>query len=335
MAGQPKTRAKREAEARAAAELAASEALGFDPGTIPEAVTVHPVDGTVPGSAYTRARARPFQPTGKGSITAGPATRSAVDTAVGQEMSRLAQALRPGVVARLTRTRPTYAAGWVEDYPLDSDRVGELLEYLANEHGGQSYKVTVINPSGHPYFESNIQIAGPPKRRGKLVSRDSWDGPEAEIVAQPAKQDQSVELLLKFMALQVENERHSADRLLKSISDIVASSKESNAQLMREIVSQRRAEAEATNINTQIENLGRAVGALRRVASSVEPPKAEPIAEKTTEPEDDLNGVMKDALRGFVGDVLKSQVKFPSPKNNHSSPSNGFCEIPEAKLEKC
>lgn len=323
MAGQPKTRAKREAEQRQTTDRFPE---------VPPA-TIDPDRDHDARIMRARARARdpiPGPPL-KGAFMAGPHTRASVDNAVGDEINRLASALKPGLTARIARTRPTYAAGWVEDYPLDSSQIGELLDYLSHEHGGQVYRLTLLDAVNHPYFETNIPIAGPPRRHGKILTREAWEGVDETTSTRPnpietRQAPDQVELLLKFMNASQENERHAADRLMNSVEKLIATSQRENQAILRDLAATKRAETESQNPNfmKQIAEWQKATTAIKEIASAITADDKSAIVKPE---DDDLNGTLKAATKDFISNFMMAQAMKNKPTPQKKT------DIPNAKLE--
>lgn len=91
-------------------------------------------------------------------------------------LAQFAAGLRAGVAVRIERTRPTWAAGWIEDVTLESGGLGELYQYLREEWGGKTYRVQVLLPNGAPAYEGRIEIAGLPLWEGEPIDRSEWNG---------------------------------------------------------------------------------------------------------------------------------------------------------------
>jgi hypothetical protein len=64
--------------------------------------------------------------------------------------------------------------------PLDDHDLAAVLEYVSAEHGGQTYRASVLSHEGAILYSSRITIAGPPRRRGRVTGRDAWDGASDE-----------------------------------------------------------------------------------------------------------------------------------------------------------
>lgn len=186
MAGKPIKRARVLAEALRANGIDPDNLTTPAPPTAPRSVPNVQTLDTDPPRARVHAREE-RQPTPI--RTAGPSgahTRSAVDRQTADDLDRLAQQLRPGLTVRIERTRPTWAAGWIEDMPLDDHDLAAVLEYVSAEHGGQTYRASVISHEGAILYSSRLCIAGPPRRRGRVMNRDAWDG-TAEPERQPER----------------------------------------------------------------------------------------------------------------------------------------------------
>lgn len=315
MAGTPQKRAKRQLEviAQLAEEHPEIKAAILDDAQ-PQAPALN---------ARTRAREKL-----RAALSAGPATRAAVDSAVGDEIGRLAEALRPGLTARIARMRPIWAAGWIEDYPIDSGKLGELLEYLAAEHGGQTYRVTLLGPDGQPYLDAALPIAGPPRRRGRPVDRESWDGeaaPRTTTQAQPQPAPQNE--LFKLFEMMLDNERHASERLLTEVRQLISTTGKGNDDLLKSVIAARKSEIESHSFTHQIGELAKAAGALEEVKAALTASDKSAVVEKDAD--DNLNGVFKDAAKDFISKAM--MTKFTKrPNNGHADTAP---PIPPAKIE--
>ena len=207
MPGKPIKRARVLAEAL--------RAHGIDPDNLTTPAPMPPrAASNVQPLEQPRARAREDrQPTPI--RTAGPSgaqTRGAVDRQTADDLDRLAGQLRPGLLVRLERTRPTWAAGWIEDMPLDDHDLAAVLEYVSAEHGGQTYRASVISHEGAILYSSRLTIAGPPRRRGRVTSRDAWDG-LAEPERQPERhQEPQIDLVALFNVISTQQREARAEQ---------------------------------------------------------------------------------------------------------------------------
>ena len=319
MPGQPKTRLKR--------ELAALENLTSSHPELKAAI----LDATSPSKEAYNARARAKL---RGALTAGPITRSAVDSAIGDEIGRLAVALRPGITARLARIRPLWAAGWLEDYPLDSGKIGELLEYLSQEHGGQTYRVTLCGPDGQPYFDTSLPIAGPPRKRGRPIDRDAWEGESASsrnpppAALSPSQAPQHNDELFKLFGMMLDNERHSSEKLVSSIRELISASSKSSEEILKGVMASRRAEIDAGSFTHQIGELARGAAALEEVKAALTSGDKSAVVPHEG---DALDGVFKDAAKDFLSKAMLSKFAPKPPKNGQSTTPQ--TSIPSAKLD--
>ena len=203
MPGKPKARARVLAEAL--------REHGIDPDNLTTPAPRPPTGNvqaiTEPTHAHAHAHARqptPIRPT-------GPTTRAAVDARTADDLDRLAAQLRPGLTVRLERTRPTWAAGWIEDMPLDDHDLAAVLEYVSAEHGGQTYRASVLSHEGAILYASRITIAGPPRRRGRVKNRDQWDGAESHT-ERHQEQHQAAPQMDLIGLMRVLNEQQAAAR---------------------------------------------------------------------------------------------------------------------------
>lgn len=172
MAGQPKTRAKKAAQAA---------------GDIPEAREEDSAPARDTTARHTHARTRtraPRAPTPRvsanstaapASVDAGPQVRARIDQHRAGIVEALQRELAPGMVVRIERTRPTWCAGYLEDWQLEEGTLGELFEYIREEHGGQRYTLSVLSPNGVPLIQMSQPFSGPPRQQGRPINRAQWD----------------------------------------------------------------------------------------------------------------------------------------------------------------
>jgi hypothetical protein len=95
--------------------------------------------------------------------------------------------------------------------PLDDHDLAAVLEYVSAEHGGQQYRASVISHEGAILYASKLTIAGPPRRRGRVTSRDAWEGlPEhTERHQEPQQAAPQMDLIALMRVL---NEQQAAER---------------------------------------------------------------------------------------------------------------------------
>jgi len=329
MAGQPKTRLKR--------QLAALESVAEEHPELKAAI----LDSTAKAQGDNTARARAREAL-RGALSAGPVTRAAVDAATGDEIGRLTAALQPGILARITRLRPVYANGWIEDYPLDSSDVGELLEYLASEHGGQTYRVTLLSPDGQPYLHCKVPIAGPPRKNGRLAPREAWTGEEERRPTTQAQAPQpaapSFEPLTKILEMMLENERRSADqrveserhaseKLLGSVRELISTASKGNEELLKGVIAARRDESESQSLGAQVKRLRADIGAVSELSQAITADDRSAIVPKD---KPDLDGMFQTAASDFLSKAM--QAKFMKPPTNGQT-AGSTADIPNAKLD--
>jgi hypothetical protein len=173
----------------------------------------------------------------------GRATIAALDQREAEDMRALQSQLTPRARVRIFRERPTWAAGWVEDFSLRNGTVGELLEYLRDEHGGQDYRIEVLSRDGQTVlYEADLPIAGMVRRRGKPCTRDQWEGVESDTrpapsvatVAAPAPSGfDPFQMFDKMVGMQTEaarSTRELVDKLHTNTMELVESALDQKTQ---------------------------------------------------------------------------------------------------------
>lgn len=163
---------------------------------------------------------------------------AALDQREADDLRLLQEQLAPRARVRIFRARPTWAAGWVEDLSLRNGVVGELLEYLRDEHGGQDYTIQVLGRDGQTVlYESELPIAGMVRRRGKPCTRDQWEGIETDVVkpqptaaaVSPALGFDPFQMFDRMVTMQSEaakSTRELVDKLHTNTMDLVESALE-------------------------------------------------------------------------------------------------------------
>jgi hypothetical protein len=334
MAGNPKKRAR---ELQAALQAAPN----VDPDELhtaaprPGAATrgIEPLDmeggGYAPARARARTRASEPHPMHRGA-SPGPLTRNSVDQRTAADLATLANQLAPGLTVRLERLRPTWAAGWVEDVPIDDADLGGLLDYLAHEHGGQMYRATVLASDGSQLYTARVPIAGAPRRRGRVLAREAWEGlPEpAQVVAQApaaqAPQSQLADLVQLMQAMQSQGNARQ-DAVLGAVREMVNANQRQTHELLTALF-QRPDAPQAPNFRAQLAELAAASEALEEVREVLGAGARAPAAA----PDDERSGMNRiieriaaDALsQGLRNDAARGQApSAPAPQQRPQPPA--------------
>jgi len=261
MPGRPRTRAKREAAAAAAAGIRIPDAQPIPAGT--------PVPNT-----RTHARVSPPRMAMPGFV--GNQTKAAADTLEAERLRAVASQIRPGVTVQIERTRPTWCAGYLEDYPIDQDgeAFAELRAYVRDTYGGARFRLTVISSSGITLAEGNLPVAAPPRHFGKSIDRERWEGnlsqrqdapttaraPEASPIAAPAAS--ANETLLGLVLGLVKDSNQAT---LTSVREMTAQTREQTADLVKAIIGTRSEERRERSITTQLGELVEVTRAVDKV----------------------------------------------------------------------
>lgn len=302
MAGRPRTRAR-----EAAAEAAAA-------GAIPDSGVVSPLPPDARAHhahAHTRARVQgqpnpqlgaappPAPPAaGRHWQNPGPQLRAVLDAAQADQAAAFAAQLGQGVAVRLERTRPTWCAGWLEDLELETGSLGEVFGYIAQEHGGQTYRVSVLHPSGAPMASAQVRIAGPPREQGRPIDRRRWEAamlgeqpsataaaPRPERDRAPAPAIDAMGLLGMFLAEQKET-RNAMVEAMREASRVSA---ERQTELLTTFGETLGRERGARSLTAQLGELREGISAVEELRGAV----AEVDPDKTT---------------GSVGDAFKHEI---------------------------
>lgn len=236
MAGRPRTKQRLEAAERAAAEATAraeaaeaSARRAATPGAVPSGVRplgtrarTHegPTPGTTPQPNAARYRA----------------TGAWTDKAETEQLTRFAEQLAPSMTVRIYRRRPLWCTGWLEDIELEEGTLGELLAYLKNEHGGERYLAEILTVDGRVGFRAVLPVAGAPRRAGRVVSRDEWEGTAssprqaAPVQAAPAGVAPDAGFAISLLDKVIAAQERQTESFTKSLQAVVASTQETLAQ---------------------------------------------------------------------------------------------------------
>lgn len=280
----------------------------------------HDARGRTRADARTRTRARedgagarvtPLQP--------GPATRAAADQAQAEAAATLAEQLSPGVVVRLERTQPRWAAGWLEDNALELGEVGELYDYVREEYGGRVYRVTVLSPGGHPLFSSRLNIAGPPRHNGRVINRAEWesDGDDAAH-ARPAAAAAGGDAMAPFVQLLgmvIASNREAGEAQAQAMKAAMESNTKQTQRLMELVVEDRAERERGQSLSGQLTALVESAKTLRKAGKLFGAAGGDAPAAATP---DLMEGAKAQALEHFLGNILQSE--FPSEKRQPPPP---------------
>jgi hypothetical protein len=252
----------------------------------------------------------------------GGATRTVADDAQAETLLKIAGLIKPGVEIRIERTRPGWAAGWIEDYPIDAggDALRSLYERLRDEHGGQLYRLTVLAPGDTPVYVGAVPIAGPVRHDGRIITRDSWDPPgrdrepRAQPAAAPAQAFPMAEMLGafgQFMQLFTTQSEKSSQLQLEAVRDMVRSSQQQTSDLTAAVLELRSSEHQQRGLSGQIAELMEGMSAVDQLRKRFGAAASKNGAESE---EGMLNGALKDAMGHFIGAVAGSMAQRAQPR---------------------
>lgn len=257
----------------------------------------------------------------------GSETRRSVDYQNASELERLAYVLRPGVPVRVERTRPHWCAGVVEThYTLESGHLDELIDYLRDEWGGQTYRVTVLQPHGAPAFESRLTVCAPPRYEGKRVYRETWGGEHEEdederpgnrkkrasnpepsrSPAGPSTFGELRELLAMMQAMHAD----ASGKSLDAVRDIIANTRAEKEQLIQAVTEMRTQETRGGNL---VEQLGEFMTAQKALQSVGKVFGAAADRKENPEEDDVMKGVLKHAAKDFLAGAITTHFTKPKP----------------------
>lgn len=283
--------------------------MGLGGGPIPDALSAP--DGSPPTRAPAHART-----SSKG--YAGVQARHTVDSAAAGQLGELARELRVGTTVRIERTRPSWAAGWLEDLTIDRGGFADLLEHVQEEYGGKRYRVTVLLPNGQPGYEATLSVAGPPLDQGEVIDRDEWNGqpdkrrnerdrtrnaiPAAATSAQPATPASELVPLFRLM---LEQTTAGHERQMTAVRELVSTSAAQNQELIQAIVEARTTETRGQSLAGQLDELAQAHRAVSRIGKMFG--AAAPAAAPAEGEDDVVTQAVREAGKDFIASVIRSE----------------------------
>lgn len=319
MAGRPKKRAQLELEKKIAAVSAGGTVpLESSPASSTTSAPIPDAQQTV-GYARTRARthARPMQGTTRAQ-SPGPATRAAIDDGAARVVRSLATVIKPGMRLRLSRTRPTWAAGFLEDYPVsEGDSLATFFEHVRDEYGGQSYTVEVLAAGDVQAFEGALTVAGPPMERGKPINRAKWECRDEE--EQPARRTNVVERAAPAFPVEAivsiatlvlgAFQKHQSEQL-SSVKEMVTQSRE----LVVAALGQRDKQEQRTSFAAQLGEIVDATQSLDKVRKVIAGPTPRATARGDEDESSDTALMVNAAKKAFFGGVAEHFARELAPK---------------------
>jgi hypothetical protein len=270
----------------------------------------------------------------------GNQTKAAADTLEAERLRAVASQIRPGVTVQIERTRPTWCAGYLEDYPIDQggEAFAELRAYVRDTYGGQRFRLTVISSSGVTLAEGNLPVAAPPRHFGKPIDRERWEGnlsqrqdapttttraPEASPIAAPAAT--ANETLLGLVLGLVKDSNQAT---LASVREMTAQTREQTADLVKAIIGTRSEERRERSITTQLGELvdvTRAVDKVNRQLFGA--------AARGQQQEDPDAQADREASRFFTRAVFGKMFGV-DPATGGSSPAAGAPRAPQPQQQR-
>ena len=273
MAARPQTAAKEAAKrAEQAAKEATEAAKALKEPQIPSAILKPAHAGPHPGTTRTHAHARTHSRarTPKAAIPPGREVKNFVDGAEAERLQALSENLQPGITVLIDRLKPSWASGTVDEISLKVGGVRELREYINEEHGGHVYKLSVCSPDLVPYFQAEMKIPGPPKKEGRVVTRDAWEGLPEQTAVQPVQQQAPafdfggiVSGLASIFTTIIESNNRSSDRIIDSVKEMATSQNESTKELIQNVIQTREGNQSFANQLTEVVKASNALGEVK------------------------------------------------------------------------
>lgn len=316
MAGRPQRRARREARA-------AHDAPPNPPAPAHYAHAHEHAHEHAPG------RRAEVAPPLRG-VARGPEVRAVSDHAAAEAVAGLRRHLPAAVKVRIKRLRPLWCRGWIEDYPLAGSDIGELLEYLKAEHGGQEYELLLLSESEEPIYTTKAPIYGPPRDAGRMINRDAYEAAmngrtQAQAQAQAAAPAaaQSPLDLVAVLTLVLDEARQSRQTTLDSVRELTQRTSDSNEKLMSLIVKTRADEKAQASFPAQLAELSEGLKAVDKMKRQISPAgDHEPTNGKSP---------MDSAVQEVAADFLRKVVASEKQPDRPAPPAP---TIPEARQDK-
>jgi len=327
MPGNPAKRGRKLAEALRAQGIDPDAMLTAAPGTHKQTATAPNVRTIGMEALNAPQRPHPPAPAPARVIPAGPQLRHEVDTRAASDLSALADQLQPGLTCRIERTRPTWAAGWVEDLQIDDHDLGAVLEYISAEHGGQMYRATVIGIEGQQLYTARIPISGPPRRRGRLLPRSAWDGTDDETPRHiPQQTNHAPAFDLKDLgALFATLQNHGADRgesVIAAVREMTTQSARTTADLLRAVMQQRADEKKGGGFREHLQEFVNASHAIEEVREVLGVHNAAPAKD------DETGGLMRGVLTQAAAQMIKDGMANDAQRTQApAQPPPGFRRV--------
>lgn len=328
MPGSPKKRAaklKAELEGvtnRAVEVLSQATAPAEPPPTLPEA-KADPRPAT-----RARARGMRYREPAQAARPGGTRVRQAADSAEAQSLTQLSKVLKPGHKLRITRLRPSWAAGWIEDYLLDAgDDLTSIYEYLREEYGGVKYEVMVLAGST-PLYEASIPVAGPPRDRGKVINRDVWEGISSSsstpaTVERTSNDSGGLAMVTTFAKMFIDSQQRATDAQLQSVREMVNATQRSTGELATAVLENRERGDRRQSLGAQLNEVVEATRAVERVKKAIGATGVTRTG--AAEEPDDMRELGREATRFFMRNVLEGMggPGKGGPRQNASSGPQG------------
>jgi hypothetical protein len=237
-------------------------------------------------------------------------------------MQALAEYVRPGITLRIERTRPSWAAGFLEDFPIepDSGGINDLLQHLRDEHGGQHYRLTALGAGDQVLYTGALPISGPVRERGKPITRADWEERPAAPVVAASKQSNPLSELAPLMqvlgtlvqAFSAQQEKQTS-AMLGAVRDIAARSSQATSELAQALAERAPAPESAVprapaGIGEQLSELVNSVEAIEQVKRVLGVRAgAKPAAE--TEALGPLQGAVNEVSQRFMAEALTGMLR--------------------------
>jgi hypothetical protein len=239
-------------------------------------------------------------------------TRATIDQRTAADLTTLAAQLAPGFTVRLERTRPTWAAGWVEDMPVDEHDLGAVLEYVRDEHGGQLYRATVLGTDGAELYTARVPVAGPPRRRGRVLPRSAWEGGDDDARApnvaapQAAAPGLQVSDLVQLVQAMQSTGSDRQETVLQAVREMTNQTRQSTSELVRAVLETRATERQQGGLQQQLREVVEASQAIEEIREALAVPEQNAPARGNADP---MSGALQQAAVSVLAEGMRSEMQ--------------------------
>lgn len=242
----------------------------------------------------------------------GPQARAAVDQAQAATLQSIAALLRPGVTLHIERTRPTWCAGWCENFTIEpGEDLAGLYEHVKAEWGGGRYRIFVLGGGNSELgLEGSIAIAGEPRHEGRPLVRDTEPiSSSSARGANPAPAAGGIETMFPVVAgvlkMFFDQQERVSTAQLTAIRDTQQAQRDQTTALVNAALERRERETETARPPSFAQQVNELAGAFQtmqraqRLFGSAAP-------KRKSDDDDDNRGALHEMSKQFMGAAMAS-----------------------------